>query len=292
MPPLPGLDHLRYHRLMSDDLRFTQLRLPSGLCLHVAEQGARDGPAVLMLHGYTDSWFSFSRILPLLARDLRAIVPDQRGHGNSDQPAEGFTPDDFAKDAVQLLDALTIEQAIVVGHSMGSFVAQRIVAHAPERVSRLVLVGSAATARNPVTLELMEEVAALEDPVAADFVRAFQTSTIHRPVPEAFFEQIVVESRKVPARVWKAALAGLLDSDFAPGLEPIRCPTLVLGGDRDAVFAPSEQEQLARGIPGATIRIHRDIGHDPQWEAPEDFVADLLAFVQNAALSAGPGQPS
>jgi non-heme chloroperoxidase len=264
---------------MWDDLRLMTLRLPFGLGLHVAEQGVRDSPVVLMLHGYTDSWFSFSRILPLLPWDLHVLVPDQRGHGASDRPSDGYTPDDFAGDAIQLLDRLGIEKASVVGHSMGSFVAQRLAALVPERVSHLVLVGSASTARNPVTEELMEEVGTLADPVDADFVRAFQTSTLYRPVPAAFLEQIVAESQKVPARVWKAALAGLLDSDLTPGLASIHCPTLILGGDRDAVFAPSEQEQLASIIPGATIRIYREIGHDLQWEAPEDFVAELLAFV-------------
>src|SRR5918995_66980 len=120
---------------MSGDLRFTMLRLPSGLGLHVAEQGVRDSPVVLMLHGYTDSWFSFSRILPLLPWDLHVLVPDQRGHGASDRPSDGYTPDDFAGDAIQLLDRLGIEKASVVGHSMGSFVAQRLAARVPERVS-------------------------------------------------------------------------------------------------------------------------------------------------------------
>jgi non-heme chloroperoxidase len=67
---------------MSTDLRFAKHRLPSGL--HVAEQGPADGRAVLMLHGYSDSWVSYSRILPLLPTNWHVIVPDQRGHGDSD----------------------------------------------------------------------------------------------------------------------------------------------------------------------------------------------------------------
>ncbi len=266
---------------MSGDLRFARYRLPSGLGLHVAEWGSQDGQAVLMLHGYSDSWFSYSRMLPLLTADLRVIVPDQRGHGGSDRPPDGYAPDTFADDAIQLLDTLGIERAVVVGHSMGSFIARKIAVNAPERVERLVLIGSAATARNEATPQLLEEVRTLADPVGADFVRAFQSSTIHRPVPADFFEQIVAESLKVPARVWKAALNGLLADDLTADCARIRCPVLILGGDRDGVFARAEQERLASCIPGAILKISPDIGHDPQWEAPDDVVSDLLAFLRS-----------
>jgi pimeloyl-ACP methyl ester carboxylesterase len=266
---------------MSDDLRFAKHRLPSGLCLHVAEQGSSDGRAVLMLHGYADSWFSYSRILPLLPPRLRAVVPDQRGHGESDHPMNGYAPDDFAQDANYLLDTLGIDRAVVVGHSMGSFIARRIAVKAPERVERLVLIGSAATARNEATRQLLEEVETLADPLKVNFVRAFQTSTIHRSVPADFFERIVAESLKVPARVWKTALTGLLAADDVADLAQIHCPVLVLGGDRDGVFARAEQEYLATCIPGATLKISPDIGHDPQWEAPDDVASDLLAFIQS-----------
>jgi pimeloyl-ACP methyl ester carboxylesterase len=266
---------------MSADLRFAKHRLPSGLGLHVVEQGPEHGQAVLMLHGYSDSWVSYSRILPLLPADWHVIVPDQRGHGDSDRPTNGYAPADLAGDAIQLLDLLGVAEAAVVGHSMGSFIARAVAARAPQRVERLVLVGSAATASNAVTQDLLREVEALDDPVGGDFVRAFQASTIHRPVPAAFFEQIVAESLKLPARVWKAALSGLLTDNPEPDLARIRCPVLILGGDRDGVFSRKEQEHLATRIPGAILKISPEIGHDPQWEAPDDVALDLLAFLQS-----------
>ncbi|MBB3021748.1 pimeloyl-ACP methyl ester carboxylesterase [Microvirga lupini] len=269
---------------MSNELRFAKHRLPSGLELHVAEQGPRNGPVVLMLHGYSDSWFSYRRILPLVPHDWHVIAPDQRGHGESDRPDGGYAPADFAGDALRLLDRLDIERAALVGHSMGSFIARAVAAQHPERIERLVLVASAATARNAVTLELLREVETLEDPVSEDFVRAFQAGTISRPVPPEFFERIVAESLKVPARVWKAALSGLLASDDMADLTRIRCPVLILGGERDSVFSQAEQEQLASRLPGASLKLSPDIGHDPQWEAPEDFVSDLVGFLQGPAI--------
>ncbi|MBJ6127868.1 alpha/beta fold hydrolase [Microvirga splendida] len=270
---------------MSNELRFARHRLPSSLELHVAEQGPRTGPAVLMLHGYSDSWFSYSRILPLLPPDWHAVVPDQRGHGESSRPEGGYAPADFAGDALRLLDRLGIEKAALVGHSMGSFIARSVAAQHPERVERLVLVGAAARARNAVTQDLLREVEVLEDPVAEDFVHAFQAGTLCRPMPPEFFERVVAESLKVPARVWKAALSGLIAADAMADLDRIRCPVLILGGEQDGVFSQAEQEHLAARLPGATLTLKPGIGHDPQWEAPEDVVADLVAFL---GPSAGP----
>ncbi|MCG8419715.1 MAG: alpha/beta hydrolase, partial [Proteobacteria bacterium] len=75
-----------------------------------------------------------------LPGDLRVVAPSQRGHGDSGHPAGGYGVDDFAADAIALLDALGIERAAVVGHSMGSFIAQQVALRAPQRVTHLILI--------------------------------------------------------------------------------------------------------------------------------------------------------
>jgi non-heme chloroperoxidase len=228
---------------------------------------------VLMLHGLTDSSFSFSRVLPLLPSDVRFVALDQRGHGNSDRPVRGYSIDDFATDALQVMDALHVFEAVVIGHSMGSFVARRMAERAPDRVSRLVLIGTALTAQNAAIAELLTDFASLTDPVDERFIREFQTSCIHRHVPDAFMERVIAESRKVPARVWQAAIAGLWT--YQPQW-PLTVPTTVIGGEKDAVFSPAEHADLFHATERSALYIEPNVGHTIHWEAPERFAA--LAF--------------
>ena len=111
--------------------------LSNGVTLQVATQGPSSGPAIIMLHGLSDSWFSFSRVLPLFPPDRRIVVPDLRGHGDSDRPVE-YRMADFAGDVIRLMDALKIEKAAIVGHSMGSFLRQRA-GYSPELVTSEIL---------------------------------------------------------------------------------------------------------------------------------------------------------
>lgn len=252
-----------------------QHRLSTGVSIQCIEQGARSAPPLLLLHGYTDSWFSFSRVLEDLARDWRVIVPDQRGHGNSSRPATGYAVDDFANDVLELMDALQLPTATVAGHSMGSFVARRAAVMAAHRISRLVLIGTGTTARNAATLSLLNNVQHLSDPVDTGFIREFQAGAIYASVPPEFFKGVVAESRKLPARLWREVLEELLDARVEEDLARIECPALVIGGDRDLVFPGSDQRAAASRIRGAALEMLEPVGHSPQWEDPTNFVAIL-----------------
>ena len=245
-----------------------RLRLRSGLHLKVVDRGPIDGRPVLMLHGWGDSAWSFSPVLPLLAPDIRAIVPDQRGHGDSDRPLQGYEMFSLAGDALDLLDALEIPRATVVGHSMGGFVAHHLAAIAPARVERLILVSSSMDPRVEPVKALGEMVDAIADPVDPRFVHDFQASTIASDVPEAFFREVLAESHKLPARVWKAAYRGFIDN--APA-DPRRvpCPVDLLWGDRDELFSRAEQERNVRAHPGARLTVLEGVGHAAHWEEPQ-----------------------
>jgi len=263
-------------------LRFADVRLKTGVRLHYAEQGDPAGQPVILLHGYTDSWFSFSRVLPLLGAKYRVYALDLRGHGDSDRPASGYQFHDFAADVVAFMDAKGLKRATIVGHSMGSFIAQQIALAAPERVERLVLVGSATTVRNNVVLELQQAVETLGDPVPAKFAREFQASTIYQPLPDDFMDRVVAESLKLPARVWRATMTGMLAADGKTKLGNIKTPTLILWGDQETVFPRAEQDLLAAQLPQAILQVYPKTGHALHWERPEQFVHDLEEFITRA----------
>jgi non-heme chloroperoxidase len=267
-----------------NDVQFaTTPPLSTGVRLHYAERGDRAGEAIIFLHGYSDSWFSFSGVLPLLSPEYHAFALTQRGHGDSDKPDCCYTPDDFAADVDAFMDALGIEEATVVGASTGALFAQRVALSYPRRVSRLVLVG-AQTPANEAIMGLREEVRALEDPVPPEFVREFQESTIYQPVPQAFFDTVVSESLKLPARVWRdymeqAALS--IDYDYVLPLREIDVPTLILWGKQDPLFPREEQERLAAAISGAILKVYPETGHAVHWDRPEWVVRDLEEFMKD-----------
>jgi non-heme chloroperoxidase len=262
------------------EVRLREVTLPSGVRLQYAETGRPDGEPILMLHGYTDSWFSYSRVLPLLAPRYRGISLTQRGHGDSDRPAT-YTPEDFATDVDAFMEALGIERATVVGHSMGSFIAQTVAIRYPERVEKLVLVGSATVAGNEGVLGLRDAVQTLTDPVPYGFAYDFQASTVFHPVPQDFLETAVGESLKLPAQVWKDVLDGLIATENAGRLHEIQAPTLVIWGEQDAIFPRAEQDALIAAIPNATLSVYPATGHAPHWERPRDFTRELEKFVKD-----------
>jgi non-heme chloroperoxidase len=147
-------------------------------------------------------------------------------------------------------------------------------------VERLVLIGGGVTPVNQVIVEVRASVQTLEDSVPAEFARKFQASTAHVPLPEAFFEQVVAESRKLPARLWREALDGLLAFDDTEDLGRIAAPTLLLWGEHDALFPSEEQERLVAAISTTRLIVYPETGHCPNWERPERVTADLDAFMR------------
>ena len=268
-------------------VEFATTRLATGLQAHYAEQGDREGEAIVFLHAYVDSWFSYSRMLPLLSPSYHAFAPDQRGHGDSDKPQCCYTADDYAADVDAFMDAVGIEKATLVGDSSGGLIAQRVALDYPHRASRLVLIGSPTTlVNNEAVREFGEDMLALEDPISPGFVREFVSGTLQHPVPEEFLERAVSESLKVPARVWRDYYEGVaLTVDDTARLGEIGAPTLILWGEQDAILPREEQEWRAAAIPNATLRVYPETGHLAHWVRPEWVVRDLEAFMKETAAA-------
>jgi non-heme chloroperoxidase len=259
-------------------IQFRQATLRTGVQLNYVDIGPRTAPPLIFLHGYSDSWFAWSSVLRAMPPDFRLIVPDQRGHGESERPQNGYMLDSFALDAIALLDELGIGSACVVGHCLGGLVAQRMAALSPEHVNRLVLVSTAASANNEVIRSMRPEVESLTDPVSTYFIREFQRSTIHRPVSPAFFECVVMESSKLPSYVWKGVFDGLFQSSPLTNTS-IQCPVSILWGARDTIFSRAEQSELLARIPSADFHTFPDVGHALHWEAPDELVSYLTTVL-------------
>src|SRR5689334_20894320 len=123
------------------------VKLSTGVRLQYVEQGNPAGTPVVLLHGITDSLHSFDLVLPHLPISWHVFALSQRGHGASSRPADGYAPRDFAADVAAFLDAHKIQRAVIVGHSMGSLVAQRFALDFPTRIQALVLAGTCASLR-------------------------------------------------------------------------------------------------------------------------------------------------
>ena len=118
-------------------------------------------------------------------------------------------------------------------------------------------------------------------------MRGFQASCVARPLPDGYLDAIVAESRKVPARVWKAYLRALLDAEVPTELGRIAAPTLVLWGDRDAFCPRADQDALLAAIPGARLAIYPGTGHCPHWEEPRRAAAHIAGLAGEATRRAG-----
>jgi non-heme chloroperoxidase len=262
--------------------RFGEVELSTGVRLRYLGQGNPDGKTVILLHGLCDSWFSFSRVLPGLSAAHQVYALDLRGHGESGRPAGGYAPQDMRADVIAFMDALGIERATLVGHSMGSFAVQQAAMAAPDRVAGMVLIGSATTGRSAATLELQQAVASLPDEVPAEFAAEFQASTVHRPVPPEFMARVIEDCRKAPGRVWRDALAGMIQVERIGSMEGRKIPALLIWGERDGVFPRSEQQALVASLPIASLRVYRETGHAPHWERPAEVVRDVVRFVRTS----------
>jgi pimeloyl-ACP methyl ester carboxylesterase len=257
------------------------IELTNGVKLRYVEQGDPAGVPVLFLHGITDSWRSFEPVLPHLPASIHAFAISQRGHGDSDRPAAGYNIRDFAADVAAFMDAFKLKRAVIAGHSMGSIIARRFALEYPERTLGLVLLGSFfASCGNPEVAELRDAVSRLTDPVDYSFALEFQQSTLAGPVPQAYLDLVVEESLKVPARVWRAALEGLLEDDHTAELQRIDIPTLIVWGDKDNFCPDSDQQALRAAIAGSQLVTYPGVGHALHWEEPERFAADLAAFAE------------
>jgi pimeloyl-ACP methyl ester carboxylesterase len=249
--------------------------------VNVVWEAQGEGAPVLLVHGLGYTRQGWGPLRDLLARRYRVLSYDNRGIGESEIAPGPYSVAELAADAADVLDAAGAQRAHVVGASLGGMVAQLLAAEQPERVERLVLVGTTpgGAGAYPLpqqTLALMAEAPSLPPDVA---LRRFVENAL-APGSPLVDEVFAYRQRHPPDPAgWAAQAAAGAAWDADGRLGRIAAPTLVLAGTADAVVDPRNAQLLVDAIPGAKLELIDDAGHLPFWERAEDFAAIVERFL-------------
>lgn len=242
-------------------------------------------PALLLVHGFTDTSRSFSLLAPHLA-GRRLVIPDLRGHGAS-RTGRGCSIGDFAADIAGLVQCLRLERPIVVGHSLGAMIAVELAARQPELIGGLVLLAGTLKPDFAADHPMVAGVRELRDPISpADPFYAWWHAC-QPGVPQAFLTAAASEASAIPAACWRAILDEIRGADLTAAARALRVATLVIGGGRDPIFDAAHQQRLVQEIPAAMLVAAAHCGHNPHWEDPALVAAAISDYVQ-ARIDDGP----
>ncbi len=252
--------------------------------LDVLDEGR--GPAVVMLHGFPLAKEAWDAQAAALRGAFRVIRPDLRGFGASSAPPGPYLMEQLASDVAAVLDALGIERAALVGHSMGTYVAFAFTRLFTERTAALALVCGRADADDEAAAGVRY---ALADAIERDGMQA----AIDAYVPRYFAPRHYVGDAPLVARAEAllrrtqpagaaAALRGIAARVAADDLfDDLEVPVLVVAGREDAIMSLDHNATIAGAIVGARLEV-LDSGHFPLWECPAALNAALAAFLEPA----------
>ena len=273
-----------YPGLMKNEsgLNVKKISLKTGVTLEYVEKGDINGTPVIFLHGLSDSWHSFESALLQMPTEIHAFAISQRGHGDSERPATGYTPKEFAADVAAFVEQLGIGPVIIAGHSMGGVMAQQFALDYPKLLKAMVILGSDPDFRNnPGMPEFYEYALQMEGKIEHDFMVEFQKGTLAKPIDSAYFNLLVEELLKVPVYVFQAALKGLMEVNYKEVLPKINQPVLVLWGDKDSFCTREGQEVFKSGFKNVRLVEFTGNGHALHWEDPARFVRELVQFIKD-----------
>jgi pimeloyl-ACP methyl ester carboxylesterase len=267
-----------------------KVALPDGEVLAYVDTGNLAGPPVVLIHGYTDSARDWVPMLPYLSKRFRLILVDIRGHGQSSKPECCYTRIDFAYDIKLLMDALSVQRADIVGHSLGSIIAQTFAEYWPERTRRVVLISSTGGqppgSSRPPQFDFAAQIRKLEEPIDPDsaFMIAWWDSPT--PVDPDFIRRQRKDSAAIPLKVWLAVLDQGLPSSNAYGdlqrtLPRLKAPTLLIWGSRDPIMEEPVRKTLRDALPAAQVKIFEGLGHNPFWEDPTGVARVVNQFLES-----------
>lgn len=267
---------------------------PDGTSLRVVVAG--EGPTVVLAHGIAMGVGEWSLVWDrLIERGYRVVAFDARGHGRSTIGSDGIGSRAMASDFLAVLDAVDAHDAVLVGHSMGGFLALAAVLEVPgvaERLRGLVLVGSfAGHVYAGAPLNLVLDRTLLRTGLMRRAVRNTTIGTLFgasffgdRPSP-AMIRVLLETYLAGDQRLLSPLLEAFVVEDRGDRLAAIGLPTVVVCGRCDRTSPPCQAERLAAGIPGAHAVWVEGKGHMLNWEAPEVLVDAVTSIAPKRATS-------
>jgi 3-oxoadipate enol-lactonase len=230
-------------------------------------------PNLLCLHGLVDTLDIWDRIAAPLAERGRLVRYDQRGHGESGAPAGPYRRADLADDAIRLLDALELDRAVLVGHSMGGIVSMATALAYPDRVAGLVLIGTAS--------QCSEKVAGWYERIALAG-EAGGTAGLARAIYGEKSNKKIAGDAVGIAHVTRT-LKSLFDDPLTPKLDQIACPVLLLVGEKDPM-GPKASEIIASKLPDAELEVVPGCGHWIHVDEPDVTLQALDRWMRGRAF--------
>lgn len=272
-------------------MRIHEVRGGGGLRLHVREWGSADGAPVLFIHGWSQCHLYWGKQYESsLADESRLVAYDLRGHGMSEAPLE---PEHYtearhwADDVAAIIEALELEQAMLVGHSYAPIIiCDYLRAYGQEAIGGLHFVGglthlgqeAARKYNGPGFLDHFAGATDEDLPTNIQSIRAFLRALPAEPLTREELETALAWNMVVPARVREHLTARQVDSDDVP--ETLDVPLLVTHGRADTAVLPAMAEHVLRACPTAEASWYEGVGHLPNLEKPERFNRELREFMQ------------
>jgi len=247
------------------------------------------GVPVIFIHAFPLNQTMWDDQVTELQTQCRAITLDLRGFGKSDAPQGPYSMDQMAGDVRDLMSALGIDRAILVGLSMGGYVSLAFYRRYPQSVMALVLADTRASADTPEARERRLKSAAKAEKDGAHAIADDMVPLLLGPTTLGSRPSIVERVRTMIEANSPVGIAGAQRgmaerSDSTELLRGIELPALVIVGSEDMLTPVTEAENLSTGIPGAGLRVIERAGHLSNLERPEEFNAALIDFIKDVRI--------
>ncbi|WP_420803379.1 alpha/beta fold hydrolase [Streptomyces naphthomycinicus] len=254
--------------------------------IHVCQDGSRDAPALLLIHGSASSARSWDALVPMLTRSHHVVRIDLLGHGRSAKPADrGYALPDQARRTGAVLDRLGVEHAVVVGHSSGGAVATALAEQRPDLVTALALINTGPSL-DALVAPQSTAVGLAQWPPTDEQLRRFASTAVSRAgyrIPADLLDEVRRMTLHTLTETMRATRDYLEQQTLPDRLTALGKPLLVIFGEDDRRWRSSSAADY-RAVPGAKVELLPGLGHSPLLEDPPRTASPLLAFTTSHAV--------